>query len=235
MSLFHFSRHVARPSVALLIGSSAIWALSGPAQASTTSARSLIASAKAAVSAARYVSASSLVTVQGTTYHETGQVGPGEGLQSLSSQGQSWNVEFTKGGLYEKATVGFLQGSFALTTAQATADASKWLEIAPTNVDYKSAIKGLTLSSFLTGLVPNGSERVGANKKIGGVSVQSLVVTIAASPAQPSGVETLYFNAKSHLPVQETLTSVGENGTITYSHWGKVFTISPPKVQVHLH
>ncbi len=202
-------------------------------------ARAHINAAIAAGDARHYVKIVSVNTSPGQSQTITSQAGPGIGIQVLTSTSggstDHMTVELVHHTLYVKADLGFLEGTFGLTSGVATPFIQRWAVVEKLNPSYRNVLSSVTITSAMSFLAGAGAVSVSTPTVVNGVNVNVLRVVIPKSAASPSGTEMLYISRTGPpLPVGIHFVGSGYSVTERFSQWGKSFTVHAPTTSLRL-
>ncbi|NNN00368.1 MAG: hypothetical protein HKL86_00880 [Acidimicrobiaceae bacterium] len=201
--------------------------------------RDQIAAAVAAGEAQHYVKIVSLNTAPGQSQTMTSLAGPGIGMQVLTAVGTGggdhMTVEYIKHTLYVKATLGFLEGTFGLSSAVAAREVNEWVVVTTNNPAFRTVYSAVTITSALSLFAGAGAVTSGSSTVVDGVRVKVMRVVIPKSPASPAGIETLYIALTgAPLPVEAVFSGGGVTSRMKFSQWGKHFTLRAPTTRLRM-
>lgn len=219
-------------SVAVLLVAPSLVAASATA---APSPREQIRAAVAAGTGEHYVRILSANKDQGVSQTMTSLAGPGMGIQVLTEGTSHMTVEYVNHTLYVRASLGFLEGTFGLSSAVATPAVNKWVIVATSNPSYDEVYSAVTIVSAMSFLAGAGSVTEGAPTVVDGIKVKSLRVAVPKSSASPAGIETLYIaRTGSPLAVETVFAGVGFTSEETFSQWGKHFSLHVPATSLRM-
>lgn len=203
------------------------------------SLRTEISAAIAAGDAQHYVRIISVNTAPGQSQTITSMAGPGMGIQVLRATGSGGSdhmtVEYVNHTLYVKASLGFLEGTFGLSYGVATPVINKWTVVATSNPSFTTVYSAVTINSVMSFLAGSGPVTSGLPTVVAGDKVKVLRIAISKSSASPAGTETLYLPlAGLPLPVETDFIGSGYTSKMTFSQWGKHFTLHAPATSLHM-
>jgi hypothetical protein len=214
-----------------LIGTVGLISASGATTAPTP--RAELSAAIAAGNAQHYVRIVSVNTSPGASQQVSSQAGPGTGTQFLTNSGSGGSGEmfviYVNHILFVKASLGFLEGTFGLTKGAATPVTNKWASVATSNPAYGNVFSAVTIKSAMSYLAYTGTVTAGGTTVVNGIKVKVLRVAIGKSSVAPAGTETLYIALTGPpLPIAVNFVGSGYSSKLTFSQWGKRFTLHAP-------
>ena len=210
-----------------------------PAALASSTPREQISAAVAAGNARHYVKIISINTAPSESQTIATMAGPGMGIQVLTSSAagisEHMTVEYVNHSLYVKASLGFLRGTFGLSSGTATPLINKWAVVPITNSAYRTVFSGVTITSAMSFVASPGRVTAGLPTVRDGVRVKLFHIAIPKSSTSPAGTETLYVALSGPpLPVEEDLAGGGYTSKIKFSQWGKHFSLSAPATSLQV-
>jgi hypothetical protein len=118
-----------------------------------------------------------------------------------------------------------------LSSAQTKKVGSHWVELKAGTSQYKGFAGATTISSLPAGILPaSGSSVKLTSATLGRSRVDVLSWKVTASGSSEELGERLIVLAEAPpLPVSETTTGGGDKRTVTFTNWGRRFTVAAPR------
>jgi hypothetical protein len=219
--------------LALLAGCGGSTSSKPPAPAGPVSppAKKILSEATAAAKAAGWVSAGLSAKAGSASITSSGVIGPTVGRETVrvTGAGQATVIVIGRVG-YVRGSAAVLSGFLDLPAAD-TRLARTWLVFRPGDPGYQQVVPGMTLSSFLSQVMPSGSLTKTARTTIDGQKVIGLRAKAPASANMPAGsTDTVYVAAAGQpLPVACVEAASAAQITVTFSQWGQAATVTKPR------
>ena len=137
-------------------------------------------------------------------------------------------VEFVNRTLCVKADLGFLEGTFTLTSTVATPYVRRWAVVTTNSPSYRTVLSAVTITSAMSFVAEAGAVTMGTPSIVNGVQVTVLRFEITKSETLPAGSETLNIARTGSLLVQTHFVGSGYAFTDNFSQWGTPFTLHAP-------
>jgi hypothetical protein len=170
-------------------------------------------------------------TAVGYTFGSTTNSGTNEARESTYFNKSTGQVLLIKGHLYVNESAPLIALQFDKSDPKW---ANKWISIPPGNSAYVPFSAGLLFSSMMSQVRPTGTLHESKIGTLNGVKVIAVSGSANAELGLTKGVETLFVSASApYLPV-ELLAGGRSQGvptslTVTFSHWGHLFSYSAPR------
>jgi hypothetical protein len=202
-----------------------------PAGPASLPAKKILSEATAAAKAAAWVSAGLSAKAGSASIISSGVIGPTAGRETVrvTGDGQATIIVIGRVG-YVRGSAAVLSGFLELPAADARL-ARKWVVFRPGDSGYQQVVPGMTLSSFLSQVMPSGSLTKTARTTIDGQKVIGLRAKAPASANMPAGsTDTVYVAATGKpLPVACVEAASAVQITVTFSQWGRAATVTKPR------
>jgi hypothetical protein len=201
-----------------------------PAGLASLPAKKIVSEATAAAKAAGWVSAGLTVKVGSTSMSSSGVIGPAVGRETIkiAGTGQATIIAIGRTG-YVRGSAAVLKGFLELPAADARL-ARKWVVFRPRDPGYQQVVPGMTLDSFLSQVIPDGSLTKTKRTTIDGQAVIGVRAKAPASADMPAGTtDTLYVAATGKpLPVECVEAISTGDLIVTFTGWGQATTVKKP-------
>jgi hypothetical protein len=215
-------------------GGSAATKPPAPAGLASLPAKKIISETDAAVTAAGWVSPGLTAKAGSDTITSSGVIGPSVGRETIKLTGGGRATVMVIAGVgYARGSAAVLHGFLNLPARDTRPRlAHKWIVFHQGDPGYQQVVPGLTLSSFLAQVVPNGSLTKTGRTTIAGQAVIGVRADAPASANMPAGTtDTLYVAATGKpLPVECVEAIETDKIILTFTRWGQ-----PEKVTRPLH
>lgn len=165
-----------------------------------------------------------------TAEHIVADVGPATGDEDISAGPARATIQITGKAAYFTGNQGGLTSLLGLSAAAAKKTGSHWVKIKSGTPEYQDLTAQNTMSSLPASILPAASDTVRTSTGTqAGAKVYILTgKTTASDPDTTISARLTLTDARSVLPVTETLTTHGETKVVTLSGWGPKFTVDPP-------
>jgi hypothetical protein len=217
----------------LLLCAMAVAVMLVPAAGATTSPSTLFASildAGEQQQSVHYIS-----TASSTSSHvvQVADVGPGQGIQRITCtcKGQLGHVTVlvTGGNAYVLGDTFGLINYMGFNADAATTYSERWVQIPPTDRNFKAVSSDVTLPSSIIDLSLPRPLRPSPNREVKGRAVIGVTGTVPATAGSPALTMTLYARASgTPLPVEEDVVKGDYSGSVSFSHWNERLHIATP-------
>jgi hypothetical protein len=164
---------------------------------------------------------------------EVTDAGATEGIQrvTVSSAGQIGHVTVlvTGGGAYVLGDVFSLVNYMGYKPEAAATYAGQWIQIPPTDPDYRAVSADVTLPSLMADLYVPGPLALSRARKIAGRTVMG--VTGRRPATATSRALTVSIYAQAHglpLPVEEDVVNGLDRSTVSFSRWNEPVQVDAP-------
>ena len=162
--------------------------------------------------------------------HIVADVGPATGDEDISAGPATATIHITEKAAYFTGNQAGLTSLLGLPAAAAKKAGSRWVQIRSGTPEYQDLAAENTMSSLPASILPATSDTVEASTGTqAGAKVYILTWKTTASDSDTTiSARLTLTDARSVLPVTETLTARGETKVVTLSGWGRKFTVDPP-------
>jgi hypothetical protein len=178
---------------------------------------------------------------------QTGDAGPTEGVQFLTSSVGDYEVIVVHSVAYMRADLPMLENTFGYSASEAAPYVNRWIQFGPSDAPYQAVAANVTSGSVWddssrspTDQLPQTPQSVGTVSTLDGRSVQSVTYSLhgtSSTNTSYAGTERIFFASSSpYLPykITEQLSGTSnrepsiDTGTVTFSQWGEVVRVTAP-------
>jgi hypothetical protein len=204
-----------------------------PAGLSAQPAEKILSEATTAAEAAGWMHIRTTFKLGPQSITTSGEAGPSVGREviAITGGGQATIMLVRK--------VGYVRGNAAALTAvlglpAADARGHRWIAFRPGDPGYQQVARGLTMSSFLSEIMPTGSLTKTGPKTLDGQSVIELRGKAPAAAGMPAGAtDTLFVAATGRpLPVGCVVGKGKADINALFSEWGQAVRVTKPRHSV---
>ena len=208
----------------------------GSARAAAAGAGALVHSAVNDANARGSVHVSETVRAATKAATSANDVAASEGQQVIHLSGATGEaqVALVSGTAYFTASEPMLVAYFGFPATVAVTIHGRWISVPQSNSAYAAIADGVTISSTLRELIPQGSLKPTGSSSVDGVAVTGIRGTVASTASSPAGTATVYVSRSAKpLPVRVDYSdSRGDTVTATFSRWGERIAIKAPTATI---
>jgi hypothetical protein len=202
-----------------------------PAGLASLPATKILSEATAAAKAAGWVNVGLSGGPGTATISGSGVIGPSAGRETIQIGGAGQAAIIVIGPLgYVRGSAVFLHGVLDLPAPDARLTGT-WIVFQPGEPGYQQVVTGMTLTSFLSQVMPNGSLTKTGRTTMDGQAVVGVRAKAPASAEMPAGAtDTVYIAATGKpLPVVDVQYASNAQITVFFSQWGRAATVTKPR------
>jgi hypothetical protein len=203
-----------------------------PAGLASLSAKQIVAKATAAATAASWVHSNLTAKAGSASITTSGVAGPSVGRETLSVAGAGHATELLIAGVgYVRGSSAAVLKSFLQLPAADAPLAHRWIAFRPGDPGYQQVVPGMTLSSFLTEIMPVGSLTKTGRTAMDGQAVIGVRGKAPASDEMPAGATDTVYIAATGRPLPVACIEAVSTGqvSVVFSQWGQAVTLTKPR------